>query len=53
MGKNRISPITYHLSLITTFQFEERDFGQAAVAHGQDDRAEAACDVNLRVVPVA
>src|SRR4051812_45726788 len=39
--------------LFRAAQRQQRDFGQAAVTDGQDDRAEAACDVNLRLAAAA
>src|SRR5688500_5090090 len=39
--------------LVRAAQRQQRDFGQAAVAHGQNDRAEAARDVNLRLAAAA
>src|SRR5215213_3707353 len=39
--------------LLRAAQRQQRDFRQAAVAHGQDDRAEAARDVNLRLAAAA
>ena len=36
------------LNLVRAVQCEQRHFRQAAVAHREDDRAEAACDVDLR-----
>src|SRR5207253_2716160 len=39
--------------LFRAAQSQQRDFGQAAVAYGQDDCAEAARDVDLRLAAPA
>src|SRR5687768_17220881 len=51
-----LSLITYHSSLLFLLraaQRQQRHLRQAAVAHGQDDRAEAARDVDLRLAAAA
>src|ERR1043165_5761980 len=47
------SLITHHFFLVRAAESEQRDLGQAAVAHGQDDRAEAARDVDLSLAATA